>query len=115
MASVLANPAVAGLAVKALPVVADVAQGAGGALGGAIGGMFGKKGAKVGKKIGRGIVGIGRKILGFEGGGKVRMIPVRSAVMPPMTSSSPMVAPRVIGYSVGGKVQPKKRGGRRKK
>jgi hypothetical protein len=115
MASVLANPVVSGLAMKALPVVGDIAQGAGGALGGAVGGMFGKKGAKVGKKIGRGIVGVGRKIFGFEGGGKVRMIPVRPAVMPPMTGSSPMVVPRVIGYSVGGKVQPKKKGGRRKK
>ena len=78
MAQVLA----AGLAAKAagslIPMAADAAQGLGGGLGGAVGSLFGKKGARVGRKIGSGIVGIGRKLFGFQNGGKVRQPPVRA-------------------------------------
>jgi hypothetical protein len=82
MAQVLA----AGLGAKALgsltgnliPMAADAAQGLGGGLGGAVGSLFGKKGARVGRKIGSGIIGIGRKLFGFQAGGKVRQPPVRA-------------------------------------
>ena len=70
---------VAGSAVKhLLPVVGNIAQSGGGLLGGAVGGIFGKKGKRIGRSIGRGIVGVGRKILGFQAGGKVRHPPVRA-------------------------------------
>lgn len=61
-----------------LPVAGDIAQKGAGSIGGAIGSVFGKKGARIGKKIGSGIVGIGRKLLGFESGGKVRTPPVKA-------------------------------------
>lgn len=48
---------------------------ASGAIGGAIGGLFGKSGKKVGKKIGHELGRIGRKLLPFEQGGKVRIPP----------------------------------------
>ena len=78
MAQVLA----AGLGAKALgsliPMGADAAQGLAGGLGGAVGSLFGKKGARVGRKIGSGIIGIGRKLFGFQFGGNVRQQPVRA-------------------------------------
>lgn len=74
---------VAGNTVKhLLPVVGNIAQSGGGLLGGAVGGIFGKKGKRIGRTIGRGIVGVGRRILGFQAGGvvigKVRHPPVRA-------------------------------------
>lgn len=93
MAQVLAAGMMANAAHNLLPVAANVAQGAAGSLGGAVGSVFGKKGARIGKKIGSGIVGIGRKLFGFSGGGKVRIPPSR-------------------GYKKGGAV---KRKGKRKK
>jgi len=108
MAQVLAAGMAANAAKNLLPVAADVAQGAAGSLGGAVGSIFGKKGARIGKKIGKGIVGIGRKIFGFQnggvvvgGGGKVRITPVKVRG----------------GYVMGGQVVPAKgkRKSRRKK
>ena len=101
MAQLLANPALAGVALQAAPIVADIGQNVAGGVGGAIGGIFGKKGARVGRKIGRGIVGIGRKIFGFEGGGKVRIQPVK------INNSGPPV----LAYAQGGRVK----GGKRKR
>ncbi len=76
MAQVLA----AGLAAKAagslIPMAAFAAQGLGGGLGGAVGSLFGNKGAQVGRKIGSEIIGIARKIFGFQAGEKVKKPPV---------------------------------------
>lgn len=72
----------------AKPLIGQAAEAGGGAIGGGIGKLIGgKKGQKVGKKIGRGLAKVGRKIFGFNDGGKVRQIPMR-----------------VKGYNAGGMI-----------
>ena len=84
MSSLVAN-AVLG---AAKPYVGQAVEAGGGAVGGGIGKLIGgKKGAKIGKKVGRGIAKIGRKIFGFNDGGKVRQVPMR-----------------VRGYNAGGMI-----------
>lgn len=72
----------------ARPYVGKAVEAGGGALGGGLGKLIGgKKGQKVGKKIGRGLAKVGRKIFGFNDGGKVRQVPMR-----------------VRGYNAGGMI-----------
>lgn len=79
------------LAQQAKPVISGIADKAtSGILGGAGKLIGGKKGAKVGKAIAKGLSSVRRHLLGFETGGKVRITPVR---------------PAVIGYSMGGAVK----------
>jgi hypothetical protein len=98
------------LAQHAKPIVSGLADKAtSGILGGVGGAIGGKTGKKVGKTIAKGLSSVRKSIFGFESGGKVRIRPVvgRGNMIQPV--------PAVIGYSVGGKVAHKKRGGRRKK
>jgi len=70
------------------PYIGKAVEAGGGAVGGGIGKLIGgKKGAKIGKKIGQGLAKVGRKIFGFNDGGKVRQVPMR-----------------VKGYNAGGMI-----------
>lgn len=89
-----AKPAISGLADKAT-------SSALGNIGKKVGG---KSGQKVAKFAAKGLNKVRRGLLGFESGGKVRMVPVRGP------SNNP--SPGLVGYNVGGKV---KRQHRRKK